>query len=88
VISIGELLDLYINDIYLYAATGRAKQYVVIMVRDCPIANVLTNELMSSDLIAKPQVSYGDGLLIKKTKLPITRNGKTPTMTIDAFLNA
>ncbi|KGJ89808.1 site-specific integrase [Colwellia psychrerythraea] len=52
IITIGELLDLYINDIDLWAATGRTKQYVVKMVRDCPIANVLTNELKSSDLIA------------------------------------
>ncbi|GAW97964.1 integrase [Colwellia marinimaniae] len=50
VISIGELLDLFINDVYLWAATGRTKQYVVKMLRDYPIADVLSNQLKSSDL--------------------------------------
>ena len=51
VITIGELLDLYFNDVDLWANTGRTKQYVIQMLRDCPIASVLSNELKSSDLI-------------------------------------
>jgi hypothetical protein len=51
IIPISELLDLYINDVDLWTATGRTKQYVIKMVRDCPIANILSNELKSSDLI-------------------------------------
>jgi len=43
VISIGELLDLFINDTDLWASTGRTKRYVIKMLRDCPIASVLSN---------------------------------------------
>jgi len=45
VVPIGELLDLFINDVDLWASTGRAKRYVIEMLRDCPIASVLSNEL-------------------------------------------
>lgn len=51
VITIGELLDLYFNDVDLWANTGRTKRYVIQMLRDCPLASVLSNELKSSDLI-------------------------------------
>lgn len=51
-ISIAELLDLYINDVDLWAGTGRTKRYVVEMLRDSPIASVLANELKTSDLIS------------------------------------
>ncbi len=52
IITIGELLDRFINDADLWASTGRTKRYVVEMLRDCPIASVLSNELKSSDLIS------------------------------------
>ena len=52
IITLGELLDLFINDVDLWASTGRTKRYVIEMLRDCPIASVLSNELKSSDLIS------------------------------------
>ena len=52
VVTLGELLDLFINDKDLWDKTGRTKRYVVNMLRDCEIANVMSNELKSSDLIA------------------------------------
>ena len=51
VVSIGELLNLYYNDHHLWENTGRTKRYVIQMLTDCEIANVLTDELKSSDLI-------------------------------------
>ncbi|NQY65158.1 MAG: hypothetical protein HRT38_15830 [Alteromonadaceae bacterium] len=50
VVPIGELIDLYYNDHHLWNNTGRTKRYVIQMLRDCEISNVLTNELKSSDL--------------------------------------
>ncbi|MCJ8318750.1 MAG: site-specific integrase [Colwellia sp.] len=51
VVSLGGLLDLYYNDHHLWGNTGRTKRYVVQMLRDCPIANIMSDKLKSSDLI-------------------------------------
>ena len=51
IVTLAELLDMYINDTDLWNGTGRTKRYVIQMLRDCPIASVLSNELKSSDLI-------------------------------------
>ncbi len=68
--TIGELLDMYINDRDLWESTGRTKQYVIYMLRDCDIAKVESNQLKTSDLIrhcrnrkgagAKPVTIYHD----------------------------
>ena len=49
--SIGKLLDMYMNEPRLWDNTGRTKQYVIKMLRDCDIANVRTDKLRTSDLI-------------------------------------
>lgn len=51
IVTLAELLDMYINDFDLWNGTGRTKRYVIQMLRDCPIASVMSNELKSSDLI-------------------------------------
>ena len=68
--GIGELLDLFIAERDLWDNTGRTKQYVIRMLRDCNIAKVQTNRLTTSDLIqhckdrkgagAKPVTIYHD----------------------------
>jgi hypothetical protein len=40
IITIGELLVLYFNNVDLWASTCRTKRYVIQMLRDCPIASV------------------------------------------------
>jgi integrase len=52
IVTLAELLDMYINDADLWKGTGRTKRYVIQMLRDCPIASTFSNELKSSDLIA------------------------------------
>ncbi|BCL71355.1 integrase [Vibrio nigripulchritudo] len=64
------LLDMYMNDRDLWDRTGRTKQYVIRMLRDCDIANIESNRLKPSDLIehcrnrkgagAKPVTIYHD----------------------------
>ncbi|MCG9790656.1 site-specific integrase [Vibrio mediterranei] len=68
--TIAELLDLFIAERDLWDNTGRTKQYVIKMLRDCNIANVQTNSLTTADLIqhckdrkgagAKPVTIYHD----------------------------
>ena len=70
VVTIAELLDLFIEDVDLWQATGRTKRYVIQMLRDCDISKVKTNQLKTSDLIehcknrkgagAKPVTIYHD----------------------------
>lgn len=50
-VSIAELLDMYMNDRDLWDKTGRTKQYVIRMLRDCDIARLESNQLKTSDLI-------------------------------------
>lgn len=50
-VSIGALLNLFFEDHDLWAATGRTKQYVIKMLIDCDIANVMSDSLRTSDLI-------------------------------------
>ena len=50
-ISIGNLIDLYIEDEHLWGSTGRTKRYVIQMLRDCDIAKTQSNKLKTSDLI-------------------------------------
>lgn len=45
------LIDMYINDRDLWDKTGRTKQYVIRMLRDCDIAQIESNKLKSSDII-------------------------------------
>ncbi|APP05794.1 tyrosine-type recombinase/integrase [Vibrio harveyi] len=52
VCTIGELIDLYMNDKDLYDKDGRTKRYCINLLRDCQISKVNTNELRISDLIA------------------------------------
>ncbi|EOW9553274.1 site-specific integrase [Vibrio fluvialis] len=69
-VSLADLLDMYMNDRDLWDKTGRTKQYVIRMLRDCDIAKVESNQLKSSDLIehcrnrksagAKPATIYHD----------------------------
>lgn len=69
-ISIGELFDKYIADRDLWDNTGRTKQYVIKMLRDCDIAKIPTDQLKVSDIVehckdrkgagAKPVTIYHD----------------------------
>lgn len=45
------LLDKFMEEPDLWDKTGRTKQYVIKMLRDCDIAKVETNELRTSDII-------------------------------------
>ncbi|MFY2510457.1 tyrosine-type recombinase/integrase [Vibrio pectenicida] len=49
--TISELLDLFVGERDLWDNTGRTKQYVIKMLRDCNIADVQTNKLTTADLI-------------------------------------
>ncbi|HCE1985944.1 TPA: site-specific integrase [Vibrio parahaemolyticus] len=49
--TIAELLDLFKAERDLWDNTGRTKQYVIDMLRDCDIAKVQTNQLATADLI-------------------------------------
>ncbi|ELL0578616.1 site-specific integrase [Vibrio cholerae] len=69
-VSLGELLDLFMMTPELWNNTGRTKRYVIQLVRDCDIAKVDSNSLLTSDLIehckqrraagAKPATVYHD----------------------------
>ncbi|ENM5727497.1 site-specific integrase [Vibrio mimicus] len=69
-VPLSVLLDMYMNDGDLWDKTGRTKQYVIRMLRDCDIANIESDQLKSSDLIdhcrnrkaagAKPSTIYHD----------------------------
>lgn len=50
-VPLSVLLDIFMNDRDLWDKTGRTKQYVIRMLRDCDIAKIQSNELMTSDLI-------------------------------------
>lgn len=82
--SIGELLDKFMGDRNLWDNTGRTKQYVIKMLRDCDIANVPSEQLKTSDLIehcknrkaggTKPQTIYHDIAYLRsvmKKALPV-----------------
>jgi len=45
-VTLGELLDLYIEDRLLWDNTGRTKRYVIQMLRDCDIAKLPSNKLL------------------------------------------
>jgi len=49
--TIAELLDLFMEERHLWDNTGRTKQFVIKMLRDCDIAKVESNHLTSADLI-------------------------------------
>jgi len=51
VVTLGELLNMYFENHKLWESTGRTKRFVIKMLMDCDIANVLSNELKTSDLI-------------------------------------
>ena len=81
---IGALLDKFMNDRFLWDNTGRTKQYVIKMLRDCDIANVKSDALRTSDIIehcknrkaagAKPQTIYHDIAYLRsvmKKALPV-----------------
>ncbi len=69
-VRLSVLMDMYINDRDLWDKTGRTKQYVIRMLRDCDIANIESNQLKPSDLVehcrnrkaagAKPATIYHD----------------------------
>lgn len=82
--SLGELFDKFIDDRFLWDNTGRTKQYVIRMLRDCDIANVQSDMLKTSDLIThcknrlatgtKPQTIYHDIAYLRsvmKKALPV-----------------
>ncbi|MDO6583227.1 site-specific integrase [Photobacterium sp. 2_MG-2023] len=50
-VLLSALLDMYIGDRDLWDRTGRTKQYVLRMLRDCDISLVESNKLKTSDLI-------------------------------------
>ncbi|KUI97160.1 phage integrase family protein [Vibrio sp. MEBiC08052] len=69
-VPLSVLIDMYMNDRDLWDKTGRTKQYVIRMLRDCDIARLESNQLKTSDLIdhcrnrkaagAKPATIYHD----------------------------
>lgn len=69
-VSLGELLDSYMITPELWNNTGRTKRYVIQLLRDCDIAKIDSNSLLTSDLIehcknrkaagAKPATIYHD----------------------------
>jgi integrase len=69
-VPLGRLIDMFMDDRDLWDNTGRTKQYVIRMLRDCDIANIESNQLQTCDLIehcrnrkgagAKPQTIYHD----------------------------
>lgn len=82
--SIAALLDKFMGDRFLWDNTGRTKQYVIRMLRDCDIANVMSDQLKSSDIIehcknikstgTKPQTIYHDIAYLRsvmKKALPV-----------------
>jgi len=82
--TLGQLLDKFMNDGLLWDNTGRTKQYVIQMLRDCDIANVISDQLKSSDIIehcknrkatgTKPATIYHDVAYLRsvmKKALPV-----------------
>lgn len=69
-VSLGVLIDMFINDRDLWDNTGRTKRYVILMLRDCDIGEIDSRELKTSDLVehcrnrrgagAKPATIYHD----------------------------
>lgn len=59
--SIGKLLDSYINEAHLWNNTGRTKQFVIKMLRDCEIAKVQTDQLKATDLIEHCKHRHSSG---------------------------
>ncbi|MEL7290450.1 MAG: site-specific integrase [Pseudomonadota bacterium] len=69
-VTIGHLIDMYIDNRELWDNTGRSKQTIIRFLRDCDIAKVYTDELTSKDLIdhcrdrcatgTKPATVYSD----------------------------
>ncbi|MBD1557654.1 tyrosine-type recombinase/integrase [Vibrio sp. S9_S30] len=55
------LLDMYMNDRDLWDRTGRTKQYVIRMLRDCDISKVESDKLRTSDLIQHCKNRKGRG---------------------------
>ncbi len=82
--SLGQLLEKFMDDRFLWDNTGRTKQYVIKMLRDCDIANIQSDKLKTSDLIThcknrlgtgtKPQTIYHDVAYLRsvmKKSLPV-----------------
>ncbi|MGF1762447.1 site-specific integrase [Aliivibrio kagoshimensis] len=69
-VSLGVLIDMFINDRDLWDNTGRTKRYVILMLRDCDIGEIDSRELKTSELVehcrnrrgagAKPATIYHD----------------------------
>ncbi|MEL0630200.1 site-specific integrase [Psychromonas aquatilis] len=89
--SIGQLLDQFIGDRNLWDNTGRTKQYVIKMLRDCNIANIESDKLKTNDLIehcnlrksvgTKPQTIYHDIAYLRsvmKKSLPVFNIKSSP----------
>ncbi|WP_028868478.1 site-specific integrase [Psychromonas arctica] len=89
--SIGELLDQFIDARNLWDNTGRTKQYVIKMLRDCDIATIQSDQLKTSDLIehckirkatgTKPQTIYHDIAYLRsvmKKSLPVFNIKSSP----------
>lgn len=55
------LLDMFIYDRDLWDKTGRTKQYVIRMLRDCDIAQIQSDQLKISDLIEHCRNRKGAG---------------------------
>ena len=89
--SIANLLDQFIDDRNLWDNTGRTKQYVIKMLRDCDIAKIQSDQLKTSDLIehcksrkatgTKPQTIYHDIAYLRsvmKKSLPVFNVKSSP----------
>lgn len=51
-VAIDELFDLFMAEPNLWNNTGRTKQFVIKMLRDCDISKIKSNELTTADLIS------------------------------------
>jgi len=60
-VPLSVLLDMFMEDRDLWDKTGRTKQYVIKMLRDCDIAKLQSDELMTSDLIEHCRNRKGAG---------------------------
>lgn len=47
--TIGELIDLYMNDKDLYDKDGRTKRYTIKLLRDCDLSKIYCHELRISN---------------------------------------
>lgn len=59
--TIAELLDLFMSERDLWDNTGRTKQYVIKMLRDCNIATKQTHQLTTADIIKHCKDRKGAG---------------------------